>query len=254
MCAQLAKFAEDDRIEQMNAQRRRLRQVEHRREIERLLVERRAMFEAERDAAAAEHEADGAREQERLAIVEEERMRILRAHAAVLGLHDLPKGVLKNDADRALFSQLGASPGAPRRPRGERACARSRSAGLTRCLFPTRLCAPAARRAARDAGCALRQLNVQLDAEIDAHAEVGRRLPAEPRAARRGGRRQRRLAGARVVLPVWPAAAANILIDDAYRPSYRAQILQPDTDTSSIELGQKVRIVEGKAISYCAMW
>lgn len=30
------KFAEDDRLEQMNAQRRRMKELEHKREIERL--------------------------------------------------------------------------------------------------------------------------------------------------------------------------------------------------------------------------
>jgi hypothetical protein len=37
----MAKFAEDDRIEQMNAQKRRMKQVEHKRAIDILLEERR---------------------------------------------------------------------------------------------------------------------------------------------------------------------------------------------------------------------
>ena len=37
----LAKFAEDDRIEQMNAQKRRMKHVEHQRAVERMLEERR---------------------------------------------------------------------------------------------------------------------------------------------------------------------------------------------------------------------
>ena len=37
----LAKFAEDDRIEQMNAQRRRMKQQEHKRAVENLIEERR---------------------------------------------------------------------------------------------------------------------------------------------------------------------------------------------------------------------
>jgi len=32
----MAKFAEDERLEQMNAQKRRMRELEHKREIERL--------------------------------------------------------------------------------------------------------------------------------------------------------------------------------------------------------------------------
>lgn len=37
----MAKFAEDDRIEQMNAQKRRMKQVEHKRAVDVLLDERR---------------------------------------------------------------------------------------------------------------------------------------------------------------------------------------------------------------------
>ena len=40
----LAKFAEDDRIEQMNAQKRRMKQLEHKRAVEKLLDDRRAQF------------------------------------------------------------------------------------------------------------------------------------------------------------------------------------------------------------------
>jgi len=37
----LAKFAEDDRIEQMNAQKRRMKHLEHQRAVEHMLDERR---------------------------------------------------------------------------------------------------------------------------------------------------------------------------------------------------------------------
>ena len=37
-------------------------------------------------------------------IIEEERKRMLAAHAKNLGLEHLPKGVLSSDADLALFS------------------------------------------------------------------------------------------------------------------------------------------------------
>ena len=42
----LAKFAEDDRIEQMNAQKRRMKQREHQRAVERMLEERRVQSAA----------------------------------------------------------------------------------------------------------------------------------------------------------------------------------------------------------------
>jgi Trichohyalin-plectin-homology domain len=42
----LAKFAEDDCIEQMNAQKRRMKQLEHQRAVEQLLEERCRQFAA----------------------------------------------------------------------------------------------------------------------------------------------------------------------------------------------------------------
>ena len=44
----MAKFAEDDRIEQLTAQRRRMKQIEHRRAVERLIEERRAQFQKQK--------------------------------------------------------------------------------------------------------------------------------------------------------------------------------------------------------------
>lgn len=44
----MAKFAEDDRIEQMNAQKRRLKLQEHKRAVEELLAARREQFEKDR--------------------------------------------------------------------------------------------------------------------------------------------------------------------------------------------------------------
>lgn len=45
--AMLDKFAMDDKLEQMNAQKRRMRQQEHKREVETLIQERRARKEFE---------------------------------------------------------------------------------------------------------------------------------------------------------------------------------------------------------------
>lgn len=44
----LAKFAEDDRIEQMNAQKRRTKQLEHKRAVEKLIEDRRRQFIADK--------------------------------------------------------------------------------------------------------------------------------------------------------------------------------------------------------------
>lgn len=44
----LAKFAEDDRIEQMNAQKRRMKQQEHKRAVEKLMEERKQKYLADK--------------------------------------------------------------------------------------------------------------------------------------------------------------------------------------------------------------
>ena len=46
--AMMKKFEEDDRLDELNARKRREKQMEHRREIERLLEKRREAYEAER--------------------------------------------------------------------------------------------------------------------------------------------------------------------------------------------------------------
>ncbi len=60
----LAKFAEDDRLEQLNAQKRRMKQVEHQREVQRLIDERRRMYEEQKardEAEIAQQQAEEVR-------------------------------------------------------------------------------------------------------------------------------------------------------------------------------------------------
>ena len=52
----MEKFAEDDRLEQMTAQRRRMRELEHKREIERLWQEKLVIYQQQREAEKAEQE------------------------------------------------------------------------------------------------------------------------------------------------------------------------------------------------------
>ena len=90
----MAEFAENDRLEQLSNERRRRKQAEHRREVELLLEERRMRKERERqdeDEFWREH-----REQEEALdrVVEEERRKLLRAHASKL-IGYLPGGVIQ---------------------------------------------------------------------------------------------------------------------------------------------------------------
>ena len=80
----MEKFAEDDRLEQMNAQRRRMRELEHKREIERLWKEKLAIYQAQREAEIAEQEFKKQEEARQRSIIEEEKQRLLAEHAAIL--------------------------------------------------------------------------------------------------------------------------------------------------------------------------
>uniref|UniRef100_A0A7S4F452 Meiosis-specific nuclear structural protein 1 n=1 Tax=Chrysotila carterae TaxID=13221 RepID=A0A7S4F452_CHRCT len=101
--AMMEKFAEDDRIDMLNAQRRREKQQEHRKQIEVLLEQRREQFAAERARELHEHEMESRVAEIRRQIIEEERKRMLAAAAKNLGLHHLPKGVLSSEDDKKLF-------------------------------------------------------------------------------------------------------------------------------------------------------
>lgn len=96
--AMMQKFAEEDRLEQMSAQRRRMKQMEHKREVERLMEERRAAYEEQRLQEAAEREIEERAEHFRQEIIERERQRLLEEHLPHL-VGNIPKGVLQNEED-----------------------------------------------------------------------------------------------------------------------------------------------------------
>lgn len=90
----MEKFAEDDRIEQMNAVKRNQRRAEHNREVQRLIDQRRAMRMAELEREVASTELEKEREARRRELIEQERKRLLDEHAQRLQAY-LPKGVLR---------------------------------------------------------------------------------------------------------------------------------------------------------------
>ncbi|XP_060767134.1 meiosis-specific nuclear structural protein 1 [Neoarius graeffei] len=92
----LAKFAEDERIEQMNAQRRRMKQLEHKRAVEKIIEEKRQKYLADKEREAEEQALEQERENQRRQIIEEERLKLLKLHATKL-LGYLPKGIFRED-------------------------------------------------------------------------------------------------------------------------------------------------------------
>lgn len=114
--ALMDKFAADDKLEQMNAQKRRLKQQEHRRAVETLLAERRQRFQFEKQQQLRAAEASREEEQARRAMIEEERQRLLREHAQKL-LGFLPKGVIRDARDLDLLGDNFRQAYAPPRSR-----------------------------------------------------------------------------------------------------------------------------------------
>lgn len=94
----LEKFANDKRLEEMNSQRRRREMQGYKAEVERLVEERRLMYQAAVEAEEREMAKRGEQEEYRMAVVERERQRLLREHADDLKDY-LPKGVLKDQRD-----------------------------------------------------------------------------------------------------------------------------------------------------------
>lgn len=96
--AMLAKYAEDDRIELMNAQKQRMKQLEHKKAVEKLIEERRNQFLADKQRELEEWQLQQRRQGCVNEIIEEERLKLLKEHATKL-LGYLPKGVFKKVDD-----------------------------------------------------------------------------------------------------------------------------------------------------------
>eukprot|EP00002_Diphylleia_rotans_P022168 TRINITY_DN4340_c0_g1_i1.p1 TRINITY_DN4340_c0_g1~~TRINITY_DN4340_c0_g1_i1.p1 ORF type:complete len:493 (-),score=146.93 TRINITY_DN4340_c0_g1_i1:487-1965(-) len=94
----MEKLAEEDRIEQMNAQKRRLRVEQHRRQVEDLIEQRRQMRLQQKEDEAEQLMREKEIQELRNKLIEQERQRLLREHAIKL-LGHLPKGVFANDAE-----------------------------------------------------------------------------------------------------------------------------------------------------------
>eukprot|EP00842_Homolaphlyctis_polyrhiza_P001011 jgi/Hompol1/1910/HPOL_000225-RA len=100
----MAKFAEDDRLDQVNQQKRRMKQIEHKRAVDALVEERRRINQEQLEEQLREAQKEMEMEKYRQDVIEQERQRLLREHAAKLAGY-LPKGVLRDDKDIELFDE-----------------------------------------------------------------------------------------------------------------------------------------------------
>jgi len=106
----MKKFAEDDRLEQLSEQKRRMKVEAHKREAQRLLNLRREMYEQQRESERAHDVHLRQEEGKRQAIIEEERRRLLAEHGPEL-MDFLPKFTLETPDDYALLCKR--TPGRP---------------------------------------------------------------------------------------------------------------------------------------------
>uniref|UniRef100_A0A8C5JLF9 Meiosis-specific nuclear structural protein 1 n=1 Tax=Junco hyemalis TaxID=40217 RepID=A0A8C5JLF9_JUNHY len=77
----LAQLAEEDRIKQLNAQKWRMKQLEHKMAVEKILEDRRKQGIAEKERELEERELEKKRQERIRAIIEEERQKLLKEHA-----------------------------------------------------------------------------------------------------------------------------------------------------------------------------
>jgi len=78
------KFAEDERLEQMNAQKRRMRELQHKRDIEKLWQEKLAVYRVQREQEWEERRQKQVEETIQREIVAAQKEKLLREHAEIL--------------------------------------------------------------------------------------------------------------------------------------------------------------------------
>jgi hypothetical protein len=80
----MQKFADDERLEQMNAQKRRMREQDHKREIERLWQDKLTIYRAQREQELEEKQYKEEDERRKASVVEQEKERLIREHGHIL--------------------------------------------------------------------------------------------------------------------------------------------------------------------------
>lgn len=80
----LEKFKEDERVEQMNAQKRRMKELDFKKEVERLWTEKLNVYREQRAQELKEKEKKDEEERRKEEIVFQEKERLLREHAELL--------------------------------------------------------------------------------------------------------------------------------------------------------------------------
>lgn len=95
-------LAEKDKLDQLSNERRRQKMMEHRKEIQELLEQRKNNRVEEVAGKLRAREMDEREEQRREELIEEERIKMLKEHAAAL-IGFLPRGILR-ESDREFLA------------------------------------------------------------------------------------------------------------------------------------------------------
>ena len=78
------KFAEDERLEQMNQQKRRMRELQHKKEIERLWQEKLAVYRVQREQEWEEKRVKEEEESIAKNVIAQQKEALLKQHADIL--------------------------------------------------------------------------------------------------------------------------------------------------------------------------
>ena len=78
------KFAEDERLEQMNQQKRRMRELAHKREIERLWQEKLAVYREQREQEWEERRLKEQEDAIARSVIAQQKEQLLKQHADIL--------------------------------------------------------------------------------------------------------------------------------------------------------------------------
>lgn len=95
-------LAEKDKLDQLSTEKRRQKMMEHRRAIQELLEQRKNNRVEEVAGKLRDRKMDEKEEQRREELIEEERIKMLKEHAAAL-IGFLPRGILR-ESDREFLS------------------------------------------------------------------------------------------------------------------------------------------------------
>jgi hypothetical protein len=94
----IEKFKEDERLEQLNSQKRRLKELEYKKEIEKQWQEKRIQYQQQKELELQELQRQKLEETYKREIIEKEKLRLIKEHEEIL------KNFFKKGYDKSVNS------------------------------------------------------------------------------------------------------------------------------------------------------